>query len=115
MGWKHIVMEANCLFNWDISVNDLEMNIAGNEKELPHCCKFGPERISINCLRFDEDENKYCPFLAFGKARTSIVLTGINSEEESCKVFWTDENLTSDEWVEKEELWINEWKKKINE
>lgn len=111
MGWKHLVLEAHCFYDHSEEI-DQEANV---DDKIPHCCKFGQGKLGKHCLQFDEFENRFCPYLAFGTARTAVVLTGIDGEEEAFKAFWVDDNLTSEEWINKEKLWIEGWKKKISE
>ena len=103
MGWKHIVLEGYCAFN-----NEKNLNMP------PHCCKLFPENIGLHCLNYDEKEHKFCPYLGYGTAPSTIVLTGNDGEEVSFKVFNSDENLSNEKkWLKQEEKWIEECKNKI--
>lgn len=93
---KHIVIEANCFYD----------SYENGNKAVPKCCKFGTNNISINCLKFNEGENRYCPFLVFGSARTTLVLTEQNGNAVNSGSFWGDLKLSEEEWVRKEKEWI---------
>ncbi|KAJ50065.1 hypothetical protein CTM_19904, partial [Clostridium tetanomorphum DSM 665] len=93
---KHIVMEANCFYDSDKKENE----------SVPKCCKFGPNNISINCLKFNEGENRYCPFLVLGSARTTLVLTEQNGNAVNSDSFWGDLKLSEEDWLRKEKEWI---------
>lgn len=95
---KHLVIEANCIY-------DKENN---GSNSIPACCRLGPKNISNSCLLFEEESNKMCPYLVFGMARSSLVLTDKRGDVINSTSFFGDLNLSSDEWNEKEETWLQE-------
>ena len=100
---KHIVIEGTCFFDVTNSANK------------PACCKSGPGNIGVHCLSFDEKERKLCPYFAFGTARSSIVLTDQKGDSVGFNGFWSDEDLSDEEWLKQEEEWIIKWKKKLSD
>ena len=99
MGWKHVVIEGYCLYK------DTDLGA-------PKCCLNGTNNIGLHCLGYDEKEHKYCPFFAYGTARTSVVLTGADGDEVAYSSFSSDENLSNEKkWLEEEQKWIEHWKK----
>ncbi len=93
MGWKHIVLEANCIYD----ENDKNQN--------SKCCKGN---ISIQCLTYNQDGYQICPNLIFGKSRTSIIATDKVGNAIDSSSFWTDEKLSPEEWIKREEAWLDE-------
>lgn len=101
---NHIAIEANCFYDSDKKENE----------SAPKCCNFGPNNISINCLKFNEGANQYCPFLVFGSARTTLVLTEKNGNAINSHSFWADLKLSEEEWVRREKEWIEKQNNRIN-
>lgn len=93
MGWKHIVVEANCLYE------------ENKDNKSSKCCKGN---IGIHCLAYNQDGHQICPYLVFGKSRTSVVATNKDGLAVDYSIFWTDENLSPEEWIRKEEEWLEE-------
>lgn len=100
MNWTHIVAESYCLYN--------------EKNKIPKCCKFKPNHIGLHCFEFDNENKQYCPFLALGTAKSTIILTGSDGELKTFDTFENDEVVDENEWRLKEEEWINKWKDKIN-
>ncbi|URZ05797.1 hypothetical protein [Clostridium felsineum] len=101
---KHIVVEANCFY---------DINKKEGEK-VPKCCEFGANNISNNCLEFDGTSNKYCPFLVFGSAKTTLVLTEQKGNVINSNSFWADLSLSEEEWKKREKEWLEDKNKLIN-
>lgn len=94
---RNILIEANCIYNIDKKDDDL----------VPNCCMLGPNNVSINCFKYNKDKNKYCPFLVFGTAKTTIVLTDEYGNVINSDGFWGDLKLSEEEWRRKEKEWID--------
>lgn len=101
---NHIIIEGNCFYNSDKK----------KYEAAPECCKFGPNNISINCLKFNEGTNQYCPFLVFGSTRTALVLTDPNGITTNSSSYWGDLKLSDEEWVIKEKEWMEKQNSYIN-
>jgi hypothetical protein len=99
---KHIAIEANCFFNIDRDENECK----------PECCIYDPGNVSINCLMYDK--NQYCPFLVFGHARTTILLTEQKGNVVNADCFWGDLKLSEAEWIKQEKKWIEKQNDYIN-
>ncbi|WP_273322494.1 hypothetical protein [Vallitalea guaymasensis] len=99
MNWSHIVVESYCSFKND------------NLAEKPICCKYNPGITGLHCLAYDSQNNNYCPYLGFGTAKTTIVLTNQKGETINFDSFFGDLDLSKGEWEKKEKEWI----KKQNE
>ena len=54
----------------------------------------------------EEKINSICPYLIFGKARSTLALTDRNGEVINATIFWDDLKLSEEEWIMKEEEWI---------
>ena len=92
MGWSHILIEGHCFYDNEIS-------------KLPKCCKFGPSNLSLNCLNYDIENKKYCPFLAFGSARSTKVLTDERSVVIDFDLFEKFE-VSQKEYLDLEKKWL---------
>ncbi len=101
---RNILIEANCIFDWD------EEN-----KTPPTCCLKGENEIGINCLKYNGDSHQYCPFLIFGTARATLALTDGDSDVINSDIFWTDPDISSEEWIQKENEWIAKQYKYLEE
>ncbi|MFP4978643.1 hypothetical protein ACE6ED_24770 [Paenibacillus sp. CN-4] len=99
MAWRHIVLEATCLYGDD------------DEHQNSKCCKGN---IGIQCLSYNEEGNQICPSLVFGKSRTSVIATDKNGNAVDSSAFWTDEKLSPEEWVRREEKWLDEKRRLMN-
>ncbi|WP_341278987.1 hypothetical protein [Paenibacillus sp. FSL H8-0537] len=99
MGWKHIVIEANCFYE----DNDEHIDTK--------CCKGN---IGMHCLTYNQEGNQICPNLVFGKSRTSVIATDKDGHAIDSSVFWTDEKLGPEEWVKREEAWLHEQRRLMN-
>lgn len=99
MGWKHIVIEANCFYEDD------EVN------RYSKCCKGN---IGVHCLTYNQDGHQICPNLVFGKSRTSVIVTDKDGSAVDSSTFWTDEKLSPEEWVKREEKWLDEKRRLMN-
>lgn len=107
MGWKHIVVEGYCFF---------ESN-KNKENKIPEFCINGPGSLGLQCIAGNEDNNMRCPYFAFGKARSTIIVTDEEGEDFACAGFDVEDaqNLSEEEYLEKEKEWINNWSEKIFE
>lgn len=101
MAWNHLVLEGYCLFSKD-------------KEEIPRCCKYEPGILGLHCLDYDEEQHIYCPFFAYGNARTSLVLTGNHGEEVAHKTYSSD-CVDEKEWMKNENLWIEKWKSRLTD
>jgi hypothetical protein len=99
MGWKHLVLEASCLYQ------------NSNDNQNSKCCKG---KIGLHCLTYNQDGHQICPNLLFGKSRTSVVATDKEGFAVDYTTFWTDEKLSPEEWVRKEEQWLSEQRRVMN-
>ncbi|MFT9368873.1 hypothetical protein [Paenibacillus polymyxa] len=99
MGWKHIILEANCFYE------DNEENYDSK------CCKGN---IGVHCLTYKQDGHQICPNLVFGKSRTSVIATDKDGNAVDSSTFWTDEKLSPEEWVRREEEWLDEKRRLMN-
>ncbi|MCP4162964.1 MAG: hypothetical protein GY760_23120 [Deltaproteobacteria bacterium] len=121
MSWNHIVVEGHFLIKFDVEFDKLNSGIKDyiqkNGKVPPKCCKYHGNRIGSFCLKFHEEEYNYCPFFAFGTAKSSIILTNNIGEEAASDTFWIDNKLkvkNAAEWAKQEEEWLMGWKDTIN-
>lgn len=80
LNWSHIVVESYCSFKND----DLA--------EKPICCKYNAGITGLHCLAYDSQNNNYCPYLGFGTAKTTIVLTNQKGETINFDSFFGDLN-----------------------
>lgn len=103
MQWKHIVLEGYCVFGME-----------GDKQEIPKCCKDKPYSIGLHCLNYEE--KKYCPYFAFGTARSSIVVTDKNGDAIGGTCFFPQDafKLSEEQWNVEENKWINKWAERIN-
>ncbi len=97
MTWKHILFEANCIYNFDDNIN----------KAVPNCCKYEPGKIGPFCLSYDKDNHKYCPYLGIGKARSTIAVANTEGEVVNGTCFFQPLNIDEDKWVKSELKWID--------
>jgi len=105
MGWKHIVVEGYCFFNSDDN----------KENNIPKFCINGPDNLGLHCIAGSDDNNARCPYFAFGKARSTIIVTDEEGEDFACAGFDVEDahSLSEKEYLEKEKEWINNWSEKI--
>lgn len=117
MSWNHIVIEGYCMYTDEEAHADKNINdyIKMEGMIPPKCCMKRPGLVGSYCLKFDDDQDRYSPFLAFGTSRSSVVLTNIEGQKEHSKIFWTSDDLTDEKWIEREKQWIDTWKKRISE
>lgn len=99
MGWKHIVLEGNCIYE------------DSDDNQDTKCCKGN---IGLHCLTYNQDGHQICPNLIFGKSRSSVVATDKDGNAVDYTTFWTDEKLSPDEWTKKEESWLIKQRKLMN-
>lgn len=101
MNWNHVVFEVYCMFNEE-------------NNERPICCICEPERTGIHCFEFDEKSHKHCPYLALGKARSTIVLADENGDVIASKAYNGDDSLIDENlWLNAEREWIKSWKDRL--
>lgn len=93
---KHLIIEANCIFDYEEE----------NNINVPKCCKYGIGNVSVNCLSYQKETNRVCPYLVFGTAKSSLALVDKNGEVVNAVSFWGDLRLSEEEWNLKEEKWI---------
>lgn len=106
MGWKHIVMEGYCFFHSDEE----------EDKKIPEFCINGPDDIGLHCIEGCEGGNTRCPYFAFGKARSSVIVTDEEGKDFACDGFYIEDayKLSDSEYLKKEKEWIDRWSEKIN-
>lgn len=93
---KHLIIEANCMYDFEKK----------NNINVPVCCKHSAGSISINCLGYQEEKRQMCPYLVFGTAKSTLVLTDEEGEAINSVSFWDDLKLSSEEWKMRERAWI---------
>ena len=102
MSWNHIVVEGYCLFD---EKKDIQR---------PACCQGTNGMTGLYCLEYDEQSKWYCPYFAFGKADSTVVLTDGDGKEIAFSAFSSDENIENEEeWVKKQAKWLVAWKEII--
>ena len=101
---RNILIEANCIFDYD-----------NKDKSVPDCCLYGPNEISVNCLKHNGNMHQYCPFLIFGTAKATLALTDGDGDVINSDMFWGDFNMSSEVWIQKENEWINKHNKYFSE
>lgn len=101
MNWNHVVLEAYCLFSEE-------------DKEIPTCCIYEPGRIGIHCFEYDEKIHNHCPFLALGKARSTLLLINETGDVIVSKAYKGDDSLIDENlWLNAERGWIKKWKERL--
>lgn len=120
MGWRRTVIELHCIYSQ-------RTNEFGTP---PPYCKYGPGNPDVHCLTgetgdtlaalsnspIDEVSDEAvipCPYASYGRARTAIVLTDSMGEHDESAEFWTEENLSREQWNRASEEWRGEWRRII--
>ncbi len=103
MSWSHILVEGYCLFD------------KKKHKKVPECCINGSNKIGFNCLIYNEEEHRFCPFLGLSKSKSTIALNNIEGKLVTYDTFELEDNFIDEkEWLYKESQWIKYWKKMLN-
>ncbi len=102
MGWKHIVVEGYCFFK-------------SKENKIPEFCLKGPGNLGLQCIAGNEVNNMRCPHFAFGKARSTIIVTDEEGADFASAGFDVEDaqNISEEEYLKKEKEWTNNWSEKI--
>lgn len=103
-----IIDSGNKYFNNEITIIDIESII-------PKFCINGPNNLGLHCIAGPEGSSERCPHFAFGRARSTIIVTDEKGQDFACNGFYVEDalRLSEKEYLKKEKEWITNWSEKI--
>jgi hypothetical protein len=103
MGWNYAILEVHCFF----PIGDSEKPKFGPP---PYYCKYGPGNSGVHCIVGNKNDQEVsdmpCPYAGYCQAQATVVLTNGDGECIESDSFWSDEDLSAQEWNRLEEKWL---------
>lgn len=104
MAWTLMMIEAHCMYH---------MLTSNENYENVNCCSRVPGKIGLEC--FHTSKSGQCKYLGVGKSSGTVAVTDETGNVISFSSFFSELELSSEEWISTERKWCEKWAKRIKE